>query len=161
MARVATMSVLECAGEQEVFSSAAGSGVITGRLIGFTDEGRVPLVTYEGPHGTAAVPARTVVDLSGGAIGAGVVLAFERADPGSPIVIGVLRAAGAAATSSPVHVEADGHRMVLVAEEQLVLRCGRASITLTRAGKVLIDGAYVSSRSSGVVRIKGGSIQLN
>jgi hypothetical protein len=41
------------------------------------------------------------------------------------------------------------------------LQCGKASITLTRAGKVLINGAYVSSRSSGVNRLKGGSIQLN
>jgi hypothetical protein len=41
------------------------------------------------------------------------------------------------------------------------LRCGKSSITLTRAGKVLIEGEYISSRSSGVNRIKGGSIQLN
>ena len=31
----------------------------------------------------------------------------------------------------------------------------------TRAGKVLVRGAYVSSRSSGVQRIKGGSVQIN
>jgi hypothetical protein len=42
-----------------------------------------------------------------------------------------------------------------------VLRCGKASITLTSAGKVLIRGTYVLSRSSGVNKIKGGSIQLN
>ena len=35
------------------------------------------------------------------------------------------------------------------------------SITLTGAGKVLIRGAYVLSRSSGVNKIKGGSVQLN
>jgi len=46
-------------------------------------------------------------------------------------------------------------------KDQLVLRCGRASITLTAAGKVLIEGAYVSSRSTGVNRIKGGSVQIN
>ena len=42
-----------------------------------------------------------------------------------------------------------------------MLRCGKASITLTREGKVLIKGAYLSSRSSGVNRIKGGSVQIN
>jgi len=47
------------------------------------------------------------------------------------------------------------------AKEQLVLRCGKASITLTKAGKIVIDGAYISCRSSGVYRIKGGSVQLN
>jgi len=60
-----------------------------------------------------------------------------------------------------VEVDVDGQRLLVTAQEQLVLRCGKASITLTRAGKVLIEGAYVSSRSSGVNRIKGGSIQLN
>jgi hypothetical protein len=43
----------------------------------------------------------------------------------------------------------------------LVLRCGKARITLTRAGKVLVEGTYISSRSSGVNRIRGGSVHLN
>jgi hypothetical protein len=60
-----------------------------------------------------------------------------------------------------VEITADGERMLVTAKDQLVLRCGKASITLTKAGKVLIEGAYVSSRSSGVNRIKGGSVQLN
>ncbi|MEP7119602.1 MAG: hypothetical protein ABJE95_01785, partial [Byssovorax sp.] len=36
-----------------------------------------------------------------------------------------------------------------------------SSITLTRAGKILIRGAYVLTRSSGVNRIQGGSVQIN
>jgi len=60
-----------------------------------------------------------------------------------------------------VEVDADGERMIVSAKEQVVLRCGKASITLTKTGKVLIEGAYISSRSTGVNRIKGGSIQLN
>ena len=35
------------------------------------------------------------------------------------------------------------------------------NIMLTRAGKVLIRGAYLLSRSSGANRIKGGSVQIN
>ncbi len=58
-------------------------------------------------------------------------------------------------------MDADGQRMVVSAKEQLVLRCGQASITLTKAGKVLIDGTHVLSRASGVNRVKGGSVQLN
>jgi hypothetical protein len=42
-----------------------------------------------------------------------------------------------------------------------VLKCGNASITLTKAGKILVEGTYVSNRSSGVMRIKGGSVQIN
>ena len=60
-----------------------------------------------------------------------------------------------------VAVDADGQRLIVNAKEQLVLRCGKASITLTQSGKVLIDGTYVLNRSSGVNRIKGGSVQLN
>jgi hypothetical protein len=47
------------------------------------------------------------------------------------------------------------------AKEELTLRCGKASITLTRAGKVIVQGTYVLHKSSGVMRIKGGSVQLN
>ncbi len=64
-------------------------------------------------------------------------------------------------TPGTVDVDVDGERLVVTAKEQLVLRCGKASITLTREGKVLIQGAYISSRSSGVNRVKGGSVQLN
>ncbi len=61
-----------------------------------------------------------------------------------------------------VEVDADGERLVVSAKEQLVLRCGKASITLTKAGKVLIEGSLRAvSRSTGVNRIKGGSVQLN
>lgn len=52
-------------------------------------------------------------------------------------------------------------RLELVAEREIVLRCGQASITLTRAGKIILRGTYVLSRSSGVNKIKGGSIQIN
>jgi hypothetical protein len=58
-------------------------------------------------------------------------------------------------------IEVDGERIVFRADRELVLRCGEASITLTRAGKVIIRGTYLLSRSSGVNRIKGGSVQIN
>jgi len=55
----------------------------------------------------------------------------------------------------------DGGVITFTAEQEICLRCGEASITLTRAGKVLIKGSYLLSRSTGPNRIKGGSIQLN
>jgi hypothetical protein len=78
--------------------------------------------------------------------------------------MGVLQGSAAWPTDdkpAQVEVDADGQRMLVNAKEQLVLRCGKASITLTKAGKVLIEGAYLLSRSTGVNRIKGGSVQLN
>jgi hypothetical protein len=140
------------------------AGVVIGELLAMKDEGRTPLVVFPGQVGTAAIPARTVVDLHGPHIGRQVVLMFEAGDIGKPIIMGVLREGdGWPLSEQPgqVEVEADGERMIVSASEQLVLRCGKASITLTRAGKVLIQGSYLLSRSSGVNRIKGGSVQLN
>ena len=55
----------------------------------------------------------------------------------------------------------DGKRVVLEGKEEIVLKCGDASITLTKAGKILIRGKYLLNRSTGVNRIMGGSVQVN
>jgi hypothetical protein len=137
-------------------------GVVIAELLALTDDGTVPLVSFAGQPGMAAVRARSSIDLHGQQIGAQLVVMFERGDPTLPIVLGVLRApTGWPLEGRPAHVEADGERIIISAQNQLVLRCGKASITLTRAGKVLIDGSYVLSRSTGVNRVKGGSVQLN
>ncbi|MGH8502231.1 MAG: DUF6484 domain-containing protein [Gammaproteobacteria bacterium] len=130
-------------------------------LIGFKDAR--PLVIYSGQPSAAAIEARATLDLHGAHIGREVVLAFENADPSRPIVLGCLQRGESELPEKPgqVEVDADGERLVVTAREQLVLRCGQASITLTKAGKVLIQGTYLLSRSSGVNRIKGGSVQLN
>jgi hypothetical protein len=47
------------------------------------------------------------------------------------------------------------------AAKRIVIRCGEASITLTRSGKILIRGKYVLSDSAGVNMLKGGIIRLN
>ena len=170
---------LVAAAPQGIAAAPAGApSLVIGELVAMTDEGRAALVVYPGQPGTAAVRARSVVDLHGAHIGRQVVLMFAGGATGNaegaegvegdaarqPIVMGVLRdAAGWPLEERPgaVSVDADGERLVVNAKDQLVLRCGKASITLTRAGKVLIEGEYLSSRSSGVNRIKGGSIQLN
>jgi uncharacterized protein (DUF2345 family) len=59
----------------------------------------------------------------------------------------------------PAPVEPE--ELVLTAKRDITLRCGRASITLTRAGKVLVRGTYLSLRSSGMQRITGASVQIN
>jgi hypothetical protein len=139
-------------------------GAVVGVLIGFQDDGRTPLVIFPGQSGNAAIPARATMDVHGAHIGRQAVLIFEGGDLLRPIIVGCMqRADGPALASQPGHVEvdADGDRLIVSAKEQLVLRCGKASITLTRSGKVLIQGDYISSRSAGVNRIKGGSVQLN
>ena len=65
------------------------------------------------------------------------------------------------AQTEPLTVRVDGDEVHVEGKREVVLSCGKASITLTRAGKIILHGTYVVSRSSGVNRIKGGSVQIN
>jgi uncharacterized protein DUF6484 len=135
-------------------------GVVTGTLAGFDQTGS-PLVTFRELTAPGSAAARSIVALSGKEIGREVVLMFESGDIRRPIIMGLIEPGPGKNPANPLSVEIDGGRLILTAEREITLRCGKASLTLTRAGKVLISGAYVSSRSSGVNRMKGGSIQLN
>lgn len=55
----------------------------------------------------------------------------------------------------------DGKHVVIEGAEEVTFKCGKASITLTKAGKILIRGTYLLNRSTGVNRIMGGSVQVN
>ncbi|PZP98687.1 MAG: hypothetical protein DI587_13705 [Variovorax paradoxus] len=137
--------------------------VCIGELLALADGGARPLVRFAA-GGAAAVPARSTVDLHGSHIGARVVMVFEDGDATRPIVMGVLREGAGWPLPVPpgqVQVGVDGERLLVNAHEQLVLRCGKASVTLTKAGKVVIEGSYLLSRSTGANRVKGGSVQLN
>lgn len=140
------------------------AGIIVGQLVGLTHDGCIPLVIYPDQPGTTAIEARSVVDIQGPHIGGSVILMFEGGNPLHPIIMGIIRDVKhwpLPCQAGQVELDVDGERLIITAKEQIVLRCGKASITLTRAGKVLIDGTYVLSRSSGANRIKGGSVQLN
>jgi hypothetical protein len=58
-------------------------------------------------------------------------------------------------------VVVDNKRIEIEGQDEVVLRCGKASITLRRNGRVVLRGTYVESRSSGTNRIKGGSVLIN
>ncbi|CAL8480014.1 DUF6484 domain-containing protein [Caballeronia sp. S22] len=144
----------------------AAAGFVVGELIGIKDDGMTPIVFIEA-HPGAALSARTIVDLCGAHIGAKVAIMFENADPCKPVVVGLIRAPlrpgalRADTGAAEIQLEADGVRLVVAAKERIVLRCGAASITLTHAGKVLIEGEYVLTRSRGSNRIKGASVEIN
>jgi len=138
------------------------SCIVVGKLVATSEES--PFVVFAGQPGSAALMARSIVDLHAAHVGKDVLLTFADGDLTKPIVVGVLRQEldwSGNPRPSNVRVDADDQRMVVTAQDQLVLRCGKASITLTKAGKVLIEGTYVCSHSSGVIRVKGGSVQLN
>ena len=145
------------------------NGVVIGKLVDMTRHGE-PLVHFASNHSGSPLRAKTTVVLGRETLGEEVLLVFESAHVLKPIIIGVVQSPKTldekaqhipAQNSCPPIVECDGERVMLSAEKEIVLRCGEASITLTRAGKILIKGTYVLSRSSGVNRIKGGSVQIN
>jgi Domain of unknown function (DUF6484) len=144
--------------------------VIVGKIVGVFER-RIPIVDYAMNPVGRPLTARSVVPLGEESINMDVVLAFEDGDPRQPIVLGTLECRrearesapgeAAAPTIPPLHLQSEGQRLVITAQRELELRCGQASILLTSAGKVLIRGTYVCSRSSGVNRIKGGSVHIN
>ncbi len=73
------------------------------------------------------------------------------------------RQSGADAKDRPLVIETDvdGNRVRLVAKDEIVLECGKASITLRRNGRIIVRGTHVETNSEGTNRIKGGHVQIN
>jgi hypothetical protein len=129
----------------------------------------VAYVDYPGSaHGP--LPARVAGEQDAARIapGSSVVLLFEQHDPTRPVILAPLydRLCESSGTSGSVAEQitdaiVDGRRIVLEARHEIVLRCGRASITLTANGKVVVKGTELVSRSSGANKIKGAVVNIN
>lgn len=155
---------------EEKNDSSRVAGVLIGVVERVEDTG-VVLVQHTFNKTGHPLPARSIVRIEAQHSGREVALLFEAGDPERPVVMGLLQNQEAkepalleqilAKSEKPIDVKVDGETLTLTAQKEVVIRCGKASITLTRAGKVLIRGAYLLSRSSGVNRIKGGSVQVN
>ncbi len=168
---------------------AAGERIQTrvrvGVLVDATD-GR-PRVDFPGNSG-GPVLARSMIAVDLNALHEaarrrrGVVLLFEEDDLARPIIAGfietpsatpvldavleaTIRASDAAdapkSAQAPAVAEVDGHRVQIEGKDEVVLRCGEASITLLRNGKVIIRGLYVETHAAGTNRVKGGTVKIN
>lgn len=138
-------------------------------------DGAVPRVDYPGNPG-GPVGARSTVPLEPEALLAavarrqGAVLLLAEGEP-RPILIGLLQpetetplldaVLGAPAERLVEVAEVDGKRVVVEGRDEIVLRCGEASITLRRNGRVVIRGTQLETRASGLQRIQGGKIEIN
>lgn len=142
---------------------------VVGIVAGFQDG--IPMIDFPANATGSLLAARSTVALHETDVGREAVLIFEQGDSQRPIVVGLVQnpeqgCRGVSGNPDAENkgqraVELDGERLMLSAEREIVLRCGQASITLTRAGKILIRGAYLLSRSSGINRIKGAAVQIN
>jgi hypothetical protein len=138
--------------------------VVIGQIVGIRPDG-APIVDFpENPTGRpVSAMATACYDLE--AMGRNVALMFISGDRSRPLALGVVARPGG---TDPAHASAatptadePPECLTLAAKREIVLQCGRASIVLTRAGKLLLRGAYVSSRSTGMQRITGASVQIN
>lgn len=138
-------------------------GVVIGLFLSINDAGE-PLVAFPGNPLETAIPARSTTTLAMEDVGKEIALLFESGNPLQPLIIGKIHHADTASLDQDAEqrsAELDGEHIVLSAKQTITLKCGKASITLTKAGKIILRGAYLLSRSSGVNRIKGGSVQIN
>lgn len=147
-------------------------GLLRGRVVAI---GATGLVLVEIPSYGSAHPffATSIIPLTDDDVGQEVIMGLETGDLPRPVILGSVwntntkksKSRGKSKSSSKaikkLVVEAGHDRIVISSEEEIELRCGEASIVLTREGKVLIRGTYVSSQSSGVNRVRGGSVHLN
>jgi hypothetical protein len=130
-------------------------------ILGWLTGAEPLLVDFPG-NAAGPVPARLLVELDARALAAAVstrqpaALMFEAGDPSRPLIVGLVQAPGAVREA-----RVDGKRVVLTGTEEIELRCGEASISLKKDGKLVIRGAYVETRAKGTNRIKGGSVQIN
>lgn len=139
---------------------------VVARLQGFDLDDRPVLADLPSSPGEW-VTARTTVPLARAMCGQPAVVVFENGDLRRPIIMGIVQTQAVPplqaepASIAKTTVLVDGESRVIEAEREIVLRCGEASITLTRAGKVIIQGNYILSRSRGYNKIKGAAIDIN
>lgn len=167
----------------------AQGGVLIGKLVSINVCGN-PMIAYDEKTAIQPVEALTTVPLTRTEIGQDVAISFAQNQNGSVIVMGVIRRVlddvinftsdnkptsglieksddlknadikSEVANDTP-EVLVNGNKLEISAADEITLRCGKASITLNKQGKILIKGEHMLNRMSGAYKIKSGSIQLN
>lgn len=131
------------------------------RLVALGPDGE-PWIS-RGGEGVEPRRARTTVVLGPATIGRDVLVCYADEDR-VPVVIGVLLAPGdrlGEAMAPSVDLLIDRQRIVLSAQQEVVLQCGKASVTLTTDGKIMVKGVDVVSTAGRVNRIRGGAVKIN
>lgn len=122
---------------------------------GCDDDGRF-LVARPGAPGTMVALSTTV--LGAADVGTRVLVLEGAGRRDDLIIVGRVLERNPA---PPVRARLDGERVVIRAEHEIELRCGDASIMLTKAGKVIVRGNYIVTHSRGANKIKGAFVGIN
>ena len=166
-------------------STVSAGEIIIGTLVDVDGQGE-PLVDFSGNPSDQPSKAMTTLALTQAHIGRQVALLFANGNMKTPVIMGMIHSplhamlenfgqdqaknevesdvpddAGQESGLEIDDVLIDGKKIIFEAKEQIVLKCGESSITLTQSGKILIRGKYLLNRSTGVNRIMGGSVKVN
>ncbi len=156
--------------------------LIVGTITGLGPEGEALVEFAQNPSGHGLVAISTVA-ITRRHVGRSAALMFENGALDRPVIIGLIHSpllemidnfeltvaetegqsdqGSNAIAEIPDKALIDGKKVMLEGSEQIVLKCGESSITLTHEGKITIRGKYLLNRASGVNRILGGSVQVN
>lgn len=146
------------------------SGIVVAVVDGECDNGQ-PLVRWA-TGGREAQPAQAVWMKNSPrwstCKGLRVVLGFEEGNESKPILLGLIdsppckeESAAESSKESDPAIDTKPKILHIESEQELILKCGKAKVALRADGRVEILGGYVLSRSKGVNKIKGGSVQIN
>ncbi len=159
--------------DANMFFSEHANMIRIGRLVRIDEKGHV-WVDYPGCE-NAPVRARVVTsywlpETQKTDEGVSVLLVFENGDRLLPIIVGKVEdkisahkkeQSAVVSLRRPKNAVIDGATVTLDAYDEIQLRCGKSSITLTKNGKVVVKGIEVISRGARVNKIKGGVVQIN
>jgi Domain of unknown function (DUF6484) len=121
------------------------------RFIGFDTTG-MPLVALAA-NDMSKTPSFSLVPLSRDQEGAEVAVVWL-AEEEAPLIVGLIQ--------PPKFVAEVGEdELIIENDRKVVLRCGRASITLRPDGSISIRGGQILSRADGANRVQGATVQLN
>lgn len=159
----------------ELRSEPLAAGPKVGRITSAVPGGPV-LVRWSGA--AAPVPARVAAPMDAAGLeraareGQEALLVFEDGRLDRPILVALLASvtpqldallASPSPAAAPAKADArlDGRRVVVEAGKELVLRCGKASLTMTEDGKVSLRGFQIVTQADGVQKIRGAKVQIN
>jgi len=143
--------------------------VITGHLQGIDDEGRILFApeNHDGPP----LPVAIGLSLSDGALVPAArnqqraLVVCTNDSPPRLILIGLVRervsASAREAGPGQLELKMDGETLRLSAQHEIELKCGNASLVLRQSGRVILKGTHVVTTSTGPVKVKGATIDLN
>lgn len=144
---------------------------LAGTLVRVDEQGRAFVDFPDNPSGHQEARLASFGELPGlMAPGTPVLLVFEGGDPSLPLIVGVIRdrlpeaEAGQAVGKEGAKIiewNIDRRQIRFTATDQVVIQCGRGSITLTSDGSIEIKGTRIVSRASGPHKIRGATVRIN